>query len=401
MTDLPNAAPAQPSLAATLTDPRTLHLENYLTISKLHLPKTVDWTGKKTTPWGMMGNWDLFDCLCAAAGHMIECWTANTTGEEYIDDNSVLNAYIALTGYDPITGQNKTGVGFTNLMKYWRSTGISNHKIKAYTAVKYIKPELVRACIYLFGGAFAGLAMPKSLNTDLDIWDIMPGDLTGDNAPGSDGGHAIALFGYDEQYITFVTWGKKKQLTWAFWQAYSNELYAVISPDFFNGDKTALGFDVTTLEADLIRVTREKPLLEKEIVKQPGQDKVVKKPVQHDAITTAGAVDIGGLEVMAMDIGWMNWADGVIACEALGGGWHLPTQEEMQQVFLQKDKIGRFASDDKPAYWTATHHGTVASDGEDDGWRYYQMFDDGGQYTASMDEIFHVRAVRESTTGSH
>lgn len=64
-----------------------------------------------------------------------------------------------------------------------------------------------------------GLNMPKSLNTDHEIWDLMPGDLTGDNAPGSDGGHAVAVLGYDAQYITFITWGEKKQMTWAFWKA--------------------------------------------------------------------------------------------------------------------------------------------------------------------------------------
>lgn len=63
---------------------------------------------------------------------MIECWTANTTEEVYIDDNAVLNAYIDLTRYKPVTDENAKGVGFTNILKYWRSAGISSHKIKAY-----------------------------------------------------------------------------------------------------------------------------------------------------------------------------------------------------------------------------------------------------------------------------
>ena len=384
----------RPAHNLTLVDPRALRFENYITISELEIPTIFDWTTKKDSPWGIKGNWELPCCLCSAAAHMIECWTSNATGEVYVNDNAVLNAYIALTGYDPVTRQNATFIAYDDLLKHWRTIGIGDHKIKAYTTVDHTQPDSVRACIYAFGGAFVGLDLPKNLDKDADIWDVAPGDLTGDNAPGSGHGHAIAVLGYDEQYITCVTYGEEKKMTWDFWRAYSCLLYAVISEDFFNGEKTAHGFDIATLQADLIEITSEKARIEQEILDFIAPPEEPSKPPRPDAITTANAITIGNLQVMAMDIGRMDWVDAVIACEALGDGWRLPTKDELNLVYLQKDKIGRFHEDDF-GYWSSTHNLATLDNNEDDGLRYYQLFTDGSQLTSGINEGGDVRAVRD------
>src|SRR5579884_1536389 len=58
-------------------DPRTLRLGDYL-LPRLPTPKPrVDYTTKVPAgQWGMMANDKIGDCTCAAAGHMIEEWTA-------------------------------------------------------------------------------------------------------------------------------------------------------------------------------------------------------------------------------------------------------------------------------------------------------------------------------------
>jgi hypothetical protein len=40
-------------------------------------------------------------------------------------------------------------------------------------------------------------------------------------------------------------------MTWAFWEAYCDEAYAILSHDFLEKNKTPDGFDLATLRADL------------------------------------------------------------------------------------------------------------------------------------------------------
>jgi hypothetical protein len=40
-------------------------------------------------------------------------------------------------------------------------------------------------------------------------------------------------------------------MTWAFWEAYCDEAYAILSDDFLEKNKTSDGFDFATLRADL------------------------------------------------------------------------------------------------------------------------------------------------------
>ena len=218
----------KPGAIPSLPDPRLLDLADYLTISKLDIPSAVDWTTRKTTPWGMMGNWDLGDCLCAAAGHMIECWTANSGTECFVDDAALIATYSAISGYDPQTGANDHGCRFTAMLKYWRATGVEGHRIRAFTAVKYTKPEMVKASIYLFGGVCAGFNLPESIDHK-DAWEVAPGGLTGDNAPGSYGSHCVPVLAYDEEGLTCVTLGQPLKTTWEFWTTYVAAVLAACS----------------------------------------------------------------------------------------------------------------------------------------------------------------------------
>ena len=57
-------------------------------------------------------------------------------------------------------------------------------------------------------------------------------------------------------------------------------------------------------------------------------------------------IKIGNLEVMTKDLGGMEWEDAKKACADLGDGWRLPTKDELNILYENKDKIGGFVSDD-------------------------------------------------------
>jgi hypothetical protein len=93
---------------------------------------------------------------------------------------------------------------------------------------------------------------------------------------------------------------------------------------------------------------------------------------------------IGKLEVMTEDLVEMDWDEAVKACADLGDGWRLPTRDELNVLYKNKDKIGGFTN--YYGYWSSTEHGIDAV------WRHF--FDDGNQYGGSKSVAGSVRAVR-------
>ena len=87
---------------------------------------------------------------------------------------------------------------------------------------------------------------------------------------------------------------------------------------------------------------------------------------------TGKSIKIGNLEIAQYDFPeTMNWGDGKKACEAIGNGWRLPTNNELNLMYEYKDKIGVFS--DSP-YW-----GSAKLDGIKD-MQYFHFFK-GNKYT--------------------
>jgi hypothetical protein len=235
-------------------DARTLQFANYIDGDKLPiLPAKYDWSSK-VKKWGMMKNDTLGDCTCAAAGHLIMEWTADNNVPVVPADAAIVKAYSAITGYDPKTGKNDNGAVETDVLNFWRKSGIAGHKIFAYAGLEPKNHNHVQEAVYLFGGCYIGLSLPLSAQTQ-KVWSVPPGGITGQGAPGSWGGHAVPVVAYNATGITVVTWGALKKMTWGFWDAYCEESYAIISPDFIKAGKTPIGFNLAALQADLKDIT--------------------------------------------------------------------------------------------------------------------------------------------------
>src|SRR5262249_6923020 len=105
-------------------DPRTLVLAKYLNLEKLPVaPASADYATKLHT-WPMYGNDTLGECTCAAAGHMIQAWTANDSTIHTPTTASVEKMYWA-------TGSQDDGRNELDILNYWRHTGLASDRIYA------------------------------------------------------------------------------------------------------------------------------------------------------------------------------------------------------------------------------------------------------------------------------
>lgn len=248
MTNLPKLGKAAPR-----KDPRTLKLAYYLPALPV-VPAQMDYS-TKVNQWGMMLNDQIGDCTCAAAGHLIEQWTANASQMATPTDDQILAAYEAIGGYNPNDPSTDNGCVVLDVLNYWRQNGIAGHKIGCYAEVSHANLDHVKAGLFIFGGVYVGVQLPLSAQGQA-IWDVPAGGAVGDGAVGSWGGHAIEAVAYDADYITVITWGAPMKVTWAFWNTYVDEAYAIISQDFLEGNgETPEGFNLNQLTADLKLVT--------------------------------------------------------------------------------------------------------------------------------------------------
>ena len=97
---------------------------------------------------------------------------------------------------------------------------------------------------------------------------------------------------------------------------------------------------------------------------------------------SSSTIIIEHLEVMKEDLGLMYLNEAKKACADLGDGWRLPTKDELNLLYENKDKIGGFES----CYWSSTEIGN--------GGAWEQSFEDGKQRDFNEIPLNYVRAVR-------
>ena len=109
----------------------------------------------------------------------------------------------------------------------------------------------------------------------------------------------------------------------------------------------------------------------------------------NESESAISTVKIGNLEVMTKDLGEMTWDDAMKACADLGDGWRLPTKDELNLLYENKEKIGGFVIDN---YWSSTKH---PHERQPRAWMMSFMDTRGYQYGRSKASTYYVRAVRD------
>lgn len=225
-------------------------------------PASVDWQSPVPV-YGMFKNDVLGCCTIAADGHFVQEWTFDATSNEVtVSDADIITAYSAVSGYDPATGANDNGANELDVLNYLKKTGLGGHKIAAFVQLDVKNKDQLKQAINVFGGIYIGVNMPISAQNQTDngrVWDAEGGN---NGEPGSWGGHAVHCGKYDDSQIECVTWGERQPMTWAFWDKYVEEAYAILSVDFLNGGKDPQGFDIATLTNDLAAVGNNQPFPE-------------------------------------------------------------------------------------------------------------------------------------------
>ena len=166
-----------------------------------------------------------------------------------------------------VSGGNADGVEMLKVLRFWRKSGIDERRLHAYVGLDAKRAADLRATIYLFGAAYLGLSFPDFAvreaiaDAERDArqgtrgpyreWTLPRGGAKGENAPKTENGHCVAAIGYDERRIFFVSCGVRT-VSWAFYHAYSDEAYAVLSEEWYGKDEKAPnGFDLAELQREV------------------------------------------------------------------------------------------------------------------------------------------------------
>ena len=196
----------------------------------------------------MLANDSLGDCTAAGAGHLHQIWTAYNGNEFKPTDTQTIAFYSGSTGYDPKNPSTDRGGVMLDVLNYWKKNGFAGHTIDAYLAVDPKNQEEIKTALYHFGGLYKGLALPLSAQ-GAGSWKVPFFGTKGNGKPGSWGGHCVVdALTYNQKQQQCITWGTTIESDWNFTADYCDELFVVLSSDWYGVNKVCpTGFDAAEL----------------------------------------------------------------------------------------------------------------------------------------------------------
>lgn len=214
-----------------------------------HWPKVA----KLGLSWGMLGNNRYGDCAFAGAAHETMLLNAENGVKVTFTDTGVLSDY-ASTGFDPATGANDNGTDIGNLMEYRRKTGVidaagNRHKIGAYVALEPKNWDQLLQALYVFNFVAVGFEVPSYAMDQFSAGR----EWTYRGQGTIEGGHYVPCVGRPGlSRVKFVTWGALQDMSRAFYEAFSDEAYGVVSVEELSvGGRSPEGLDYDALNAAL------------------------------------------------------------------------------------------------------------------------------------------------------
>lgn len=206
-------------------------------------PAAHSWS-RGRTDWGDLGNDKLGNCTAAGMFHLQEVAAMAAARKFDPSTKECIDFYYASTGQTP---PSDNGGVELDVLTYAVKHGVLGWTIRGFATVNQNNPAHVMQGAYLFPGLYIGVELPISAQAQ-DVWDYNGNAFDPNNHPGGWGGHCVILVDYDETGVTFITWGALKKATWAWFDRYCDEAYAVLTSAWLNNEKSPAGFDVAALE---------------------------------------------------------------------------------------------------------------------------------------------------------
>ncbi|MCM3879950.1 MAG: hypothetical protein ND807_07575 [Vicinamibacterales bacterium] len=233
-------------------DSRNLKLKAILRVP-VEVPKEYDFdTSHAGVPTPVFANDRFGDCVIAGRAHQ-------TLRFELLEQKKI----IRITDTDVVqeyfreTGGADDGLVVLDSLKRWRKQGWKaagdKYFITAFAEIDRKSASEVKRTVFTDLGAGLGLSLPLTAQREFaagKAWNKTTGSGSTRN---SWGGHYVYVCGYTTLGPMCVTWGRKQQMSWAFFKKYCDEAYAVI--DALNTRKKRLALNGTKIAAFLSKVT--------------------------------------------------------------------------------------------------------------------------------------------------
>jgi hypothetical protein len=230
--------------APAKADPKVAAFESFVR-AKVTVPDEYDWdVVHGRIPMPMFANDRLGCCVISGRAHQ-------TLRFEYLEQKQVISISDkdVSNEYFKESGGRDSGLVVTQSLRAWRAgwkAAGKTYSIKGYATTQLQNHQSIKEAIYLDTGVGIGVSLPISAQKQIDrgqIWDVSR--IGG--RPGSWGGHYVFIVGYTKDGPVCVTWGRKQAMTWAFWDKYCDESYAIF--DALNTAKAKKALDVKAVKA--------------------------------------------------------------------------------------------------------------------------------------------------------
>jgi lysozyme family protein len=207
----------------------------------------------KFSVWQSIASWILGqndkigDCTCVGVANSILQRTTLVGKPSRMTDDQIISLYERF-GYTPSDPSTDNGAMEQNVLASWISDGVptpdGTDKLNCFASLDITNMAELRKACFIGNGIYIGVSLPVTCQ-GATKWVVTDPSLSGDAAPGSWGGHAVFVAGYDGSGWYLITWGQVMYATDEFFLAYLDEAYALVDPDGFN--QKGVNFDGQTL----------------------------------------------------------------------------------------------------------------------------------------------------------
>lgn len=235
--------------------PKDITFHQVATVPSALQPAPVGFGHYSLVPaWGMLGNDQYGDCVWAGADHETMMLNAENERTVTFTPEDALADYAVVTGFDPANPATDQGTDVHAALDYRRQTGLRDsvsdrHKIGAYVSLEPGDWTQMLEALRAFDFVAIGFEVPDYAMAQFSAgkpWSYQKGGTI-------EGGHYVPVVGRPHvSMIDVVTWGATQQMTRAFFHAYCDEAYGVVSAESLNAkDVTPEGLDMDALNAAL------------------------------------------------------------------------------------------------------------------------------------------------------